>query len=326
MKLVTFGETMAQYNAKYMGPYNPTGKYLLDVAGAESNVAVNLIKLGVAGIETMWVSRLGDDEAGRIVLSRLDGITRVDACICPGERTGVCYLNHYGDGNNIKTYKRAGSAASKLTFDDVAPHLGSASVLHVTGITPALSRSCKDAILCSLKRCQKLGVHVSFDANYREQLWSPSEARSTFDEMIEHVTLFKVGRDEAEVLWGLGLTAADYAKHFHGLEDQIVIVTDGALGATLFDGNITMSVSGLGLKAVDPVGAGDAFVAGFLGGLSERSNFIDLFQLETNERKHLLWHALRVANVCGALVTTRRGDTQAMPDMDEVTEFMATDK
>ena len=318
MQLVTFGETMVQYNAKYNGPCDPDGKHLLDVAGAESNVALNMVKLGVPGIETTWVSRLGDDEAGRIVLSRLDAITRIEACIGPGERTGISYLNHYEDGQSIKTYKRAGSAASKLTFDDVAPHLGSASLLHVTGITPSLSISCKDAIFRSLKRCQQLGIHVSFDANYREQLWSPSEARSTFDAMREYVTLFKVGRDEAEAVWGLGLNAADYAKKLHGLGDKITIVTDGALGATLYDGNITVSISGLGLKAVDPIGAGDAFVAGFLGGLSERTNFSEFFHLETDERKQLLWHALRVANTCGALVTTRRGDTQAMPNMDEV--------
>ena len=326
MKLVTFGETMVQYNARYTGAYDPAGKHLLDVAGAESNVALNLNKLGVAGIETTWVSRLGDDEAGRTVLSRLDGITRVEARICPGERTGVSYVNHYADGENIKTYKRAGSAASKLTFDHVEPHLGSASVLHVTGITPALSDSCKDAIFSSLKRAQQQGMHISFDANYREQLWSPSEARSTFEEMIRHATLFKVGRDEAEAVWGLGLSAADYARKFHGLGDKITIVTDGALGATLFDGNITMSVSGLGLKAVDPVGAGDAFVAGFLGGLSEKSNFGDLFDADTKDRERLLRHALHVANVCGALVTTRRGDTQAMPNIDEGSKLLDTEK
>ena len=322
MNLVTFGETMVQYNAKYTGPYDPAGKHLVDVAGAESNVALNLAKLRVPGIETTWVSRLGDDEAGRIVLSRLDAITRVEACIGPGERTGISYLNHHEDGQSIKTYKRAGSAASKLTFDDVAPHLGSANLLHVTGITPSLSLSCKDAIFRSLKRCQQLGIHVSFDANYREQLWSPSEARITFEEMIEYATLFKVGRDEAETVWGLGLNAVDYAKKLHGLGDKITIVTDGALGATLYDGKITVSISGLGLKAVDTVGAGDAFVAGFLGGLSERSNFSAFFQLGTAERKHLLRHALSVANACGALVTTRKGDTQAMPNMSEVKKVL----
>ena len=71
VKFLTFGETMGQYNADFVGAYGDEGTYMLDCAGAESNVVVGLQKLGIPGVETVWVSRLGDDEAGRIRARRI---------------------------------------------------------------------------------------------------------------------------------------------------------------------------------------------------------------------------------------------------------------
>ena len=123
VKLVTFGETMVQYNANYVGQYREGGEYLEDCAGAESNVAVDLSRLGLPGVETSWISRLGDDSPGDLILTELTGRIRVFASKYVGQRTGISYLNHYEDGKHVKTYDRKDSAASRLVFEDVSPHL-----------------------------------------------------------------------------------------------------------------------------------------------------------------------------------------------------------
>lgn len=296
---------------------------MLDCAGAESNVAVGLRKLGVPGVEAVWVSRLGDDEAGQFVISELQDRITVRAGKFAGEKTGISYLNHHADGEHFKTYFREGSAASRLNFRDVEPHLRDADVLHVTGITPALSRSCHDAVFDALECAKGQGIPVSFDLNYREQLWSPSEAAKVFERMAAGADVFKLGHDEAETIWSRGWTAEEYARDFQRWNGGVVVVTRGMNGAVAFDGDNLLAHEGYGVDVVDPVGAGDAFVAGLLGGILERVDLKAFLAMDAVGRAPILAHALRVANVCGALTCTRHGDTAAMPSMEEVRGFIA---
>ena len=322
-KFVTFGETMGQYNADFTGVYDPEGAYMLDCAGAESNVAVGLRKLGVPGVESVWVSRLGDDEAGSFVLTELQGRITLRAEKFTGEKTGISYLNHHADGEHFKTYFRKGSAASRLTFAYVEPHLRDADILHVTGITPALSPTCHDAVMSALEHASAKGIPVSFDLNYREQLWQPSDAAKVFERMAAFASIFKLGHDEAELIWDKGWSAQDYAKRFQQLNGGVVVVTRGMDGAVAFDGSNLIAHDGYPVDVVDPVGAGDAFVAGLLGGILERADMKAFLDMEADARNSILTHALRVANVCGALTCTRHGDTAAMPSMPEVRQFLA---
>ncbi len=322
-KFVTLGETMGQYNAEFVGVYKPEGAYMLDCAGAESNVAVGLRKLGIPGVEAVWVSRLGDDEAGRFVLGELQGRIMVRASGYAGERTGISYLNHHADGQRFKTYFRKGSAASRLTFADVEPHLRDADILHVTGITPALSAICHDTVMSALEFANAEGIPVSFDLNYREQLWPPSDAAKVFERSAAYAALFKLGHDEAETIWRKGWSAIEYARHFQQMNGGIVVVTRGMDGAVAFDGDNIIEHEGYAVDVVDPVGAGDAFVAGLLGGILERAELKAFLAMEADCRAAALAHALQVANVCGALTCTRRGDTAAMPSITEVQEFIA---
>ena len=322
-KFLTFGETMGQYNADFVGAYGDEGTYMLDCAGAESNVAVGLQKLGIPGVETVWVSRLGDDEAGEFVLHELLRHITVMAGKYPGEMTGISYLNHHEDDEHFKTYFRQGSAASRLQFTDVEPHLESADLLHVTGITPALSDSCRKAVMSALASAKMRGIPVSFDLNYREQLWEPREAAKAFEQMMTYADIFKLGHDEAEAIWGRGLNAEEYARHFNEMSGGLVLVTQGMSGAVAFDGDNLLTRGGFHVDAIDPVGAGDAFVAGFIGGVLEHTGVKDFLSLGAEERAPILTYALEVANVCGALTCTRHGDTAAMPSLDEVHRFRA---
>ena len=341
-KFLTFGETMGQYNAEFIGVYGSEGAYMLDCAGAESNVAVGLQKLGIPDVEAMWVSRLGDDDAGRFVLSELRERITVRAEKFTGEDTGISYLNHHPDGEHFKTYFRKGSAASRLNFADVEPQLSDADILHVTGITPALSDACHDTVMASLEYARARAIPVSFDLNYREQLWAPPDAAEVFGKMAAYADIFKLGHDEAETIWGKGWSAEEYACYFHDAKSKhdfknrhsaggrvhdvrggVVVVTRGMNGAVAFDGENLLSHEGYDVDVVDPVGAGDAFVAGLLGGILERGNLMSFLSMDAAEREPILRHALQVANVCGALTCTRHGDTAAMPSMSEVREFLA---
>jgi len=321
-KFLTFGETMGQYNAEFVGVYGAEGSYLLDCAGAESNVAVGLQTLGLPDVEAVWISRLGDDEAGQFVLDELKQRITVRARKHRGEKTGISYLNHHEDGEHFKTYFRKESAASRLTFADVEPHLRGADILHVTGITPALSNSCHNAIIDSLAFARANSIPVSFDLNYREQLWAPPEAARVFERMVRSTDIFKLGHDEAEAIWRKGWTAEEYARNFQDMNAGLVVVTRGMEGAVAFDGMNLLRHEGFRIQVVDPVGAGDAFVAGLLGGILELTPLKRLLSMDARERASILAHALKVANVCGALTCTRRGDTAAMPSMKEVQAFL----
>ena len=145
-KFLTFGETLVQHNADYIGSYDADGPYTRHVAGAESNVALDLRRL-MPEIETVWVSRLGQDADGDMILEQLrDGIT-VHAPQFEGEFTGIQLLNHLGGGEVLRRYRRAASAASRLTAAEVLPHLDGSDLVHVTGITPALSDTCRRTVM-----------------------------------------------------------------------------------------------------------------------------------------------------------------------------------
>ena len=320
-KFLTFGETLVQHNADYIGPYDPDGSYIRHVAGAESNVALDLRRL-MPEVEAVWVSRLGQDADGDMILEQLrNGIT-VHAPQFDGEFTGIQLLNHLGEGEVIRRYRRAGSAASHLTATEVLPHLDSSDLVHATGITPALSDTCRQTVLEVMRAAAERGIPVSMDVNYRDALWSPAEAGAVCDEMRQLATLFKVGHDEAETIWGPGHSAEDYAQHFFGGNTRLTVITTGDSGAVAYDGEQITAHPGFTVEVIDPVGAGDAFVAGFLAGIFQRGGLPDLLEMNPDARAQLLQRALEIANACGALVCTRHGDTEAMPDMGQTQEFI----
>ena len=239
-----------------------------------------------------------------------------------GEFTGIQLLNHLGGGEVIRRYRRAGSAASRLTADEVLPHLDGSNLVHLTGITPALSDTCRQTVMEVMRVAVQRGIPVSMDVNYRDALWTPAEARAVCDEMRQHVTLFKVGHDEAETIWGLNLSAEDYARHFFGGKTRLTVITTGDSGAIAYDGEQIIAHPGFTVDVIDPVGAGDAFVAGFLAGIFQRCGFTEFLQMGSDARSLILRRALAIANACGALVCTRHGDTEAMPDMGQVEELI----
>lgn len=247
------GETMVLVTPEPASPLRLGGPARIDVAGAESTVACYLAQLG---LRTTWVSRLGDDPLGELIMTRVDehGVDTTFVEFDPEAPTGV-FFKDPGETTRV-FYYRAGSAASTLgPSTDVPP----ARLTHLSGITPALSTSCAALIdhLLSTRRC-------SFDVNYRPRLWTVAEAAPVLRGLADRAAVVFVGLDEAETLWGTK-TPADVRALLPG--PQVLVVKDGAVGATSFHPAGTTFEPAPAVDVVEPVGAGDAYAAGYLAGL-----------------------------------------------------------
>nr|WP_296071431.1 sugar kinase [uncultured Actinoplanes sp.] len=230
------------------------GPARIDSAGAESTVAAYLAQLGV---RAAWVSRVGDDPLGSLVLTAVAGHgVDVTSVVVDGQRpTGVFFKDPGAAGTRVHYY-RAGSAAAAMGPSAPVPR---ARITHLSGITPALSRSCAELVdhLLATRRC-------SFDVNYRPGLWPVSRAADVLRALAARASIVFVGLDEAQTLWDV-TTPGDVRALL--AEPEILVVKDGAVGATSFHpGGVTFEPAPA-VDVVEPVGAGDAFAAGYLAGL-----------------------------------------------------------
>ncbi|SFC34570.1 2-dehydro-3-deoxygluconokinase [Nocardioides terrae] len=258
-RLLAVGETMAVVTPT-AGAVVDAELFHVDAGGAESNVAAHLSALGH---RAAWFSRLGDDALGRRILRQLRarGVDVAAVGLDAGRPTGL-YVKDPGNGVR---YYRAGSAAAGLSLDDAGTvGLDGVSVLHVSGITAAISSSARGFLVALMERAHRAGVLVSFDVNHRPALWGVAEAGTVLADLARRADLVLVGRDEAETLWSTG-TAAQVRARFPDVPE--LVVKDGDVGATAFVGGEEWFVPSLQVEVVDVVGAGDAFAAGYLGAL-----------------------------------------------------------
>ena len=165
------GEPMALFIAQSEGPLECVDGYTAAIAGAEYNVAVGLRRLEhTAG----YLTKLGDDPFGRRIVRgmRENGIGTELTALCAGRPTGFMLKSKVHAGDPEIFYFRKGSAASTLCAADVEKlDLSCYGVLHMTGILPALSDSCRAAALALADRARDEGMFFSFDPNLRPQLW-----------------------------------------------------------------------------------------------------------------------------------------------------------
>src|SRR5215212_3169907 len=196
--VVTAGETMVLGVPARPGRLRHVPSLELKIGGAESNLAIALSRLGVrAG----WVSLLGDDEPGQLVLDRVraEGVDTSQVRRLQGYPTGLYLREQVGQEVRVYYYRK-GSAASTMTSESLDPeYLRGIEFLHLTGITAALSEDCR---AFTLQAARESGTRVSFDVNYRSKLWEPGEARAFVEEILPSVDLLFVGDDEARALWG----------------------------------------------------------------------------------------------------------------------------
>jgi 2-dehydro-3-deoxygluconokinase len=260
--VLAVGETMVLVTPGSAEPLETAAEFRLDVAGAESNVASHLARTGTAAA---WAGAVGADALGRRLLTTLAarGVDTSCAVVDPDAPTGV-FFKDPGPGGTRVLYYRAGSAASRLgpAYAAALP-LATAPLVHLTGITAALSESCRALLVEIIAVRTAARLPVSFDVNYRPGLWGPTAAAGVLLELARRCELVFVGRDEAETLWGTS-TAAEI-RALVGRRCRLV-VKDGGVGAHAFHGGQAHFVSAPVVEVVEPVGAGDAFAAGYLAG------------------------------------------------------------
>ncbi|MET9230424.1 sugar kinase [Lentzea sp. NPDC003310] len=256
--VVCLGETMVMMVPAEPGPVHLVRTWHRAVGGAESNVAVHLTRLGV---RSSWVSAVGDDPFGLAVLDTVGGFgvdvsgVRVD----PARPTGLYVKEASPHGSPVRYYRR-GSAASGMGLEMIDRlGLGEVALVHLSGITPALSDSCL-AMMRELLRRPRHGFRISFDLNWRPALWTDRDPR-VLRELADLADVVLAGADEAELVWGTG----DPARLRQLLPGPAsLVVKQGADGATLLEDGESYFEPALEVEVVEPVGAGDAFAAGFL--------------------------------------------------------------
>jgi 2-dehydro-3-deoxygluconokinase len=308
--LVTLGETLGLLVADDVGPLAFARGMRLSMGGAESNVAIGVARLRVAAT---WIGRLGRDPVGDLIERHL--LAERVRCIVRRDDAPTAIMlreRRTGTSSNV-TYYRHGSAGSHLNPEDLPDGVvEKAGVLHLTGITPALGPGPAAAVREAMRRARAAGVPVSVDLNFRSRLWSAAAAAPVFRELAAGADMLFAGDDEARIALEIAdpadATPEQLAEGLAGLGPSEVVVKRGRHGATArIDGEL-VDVPPVPVQAVDSVGAGDAFVAGYLASR--------LAGREPRDR-------LSTAAVTGALAVTVPGDWEALPRPHELSLLTA---
>ncbi len=297
LDLVTLGESMVLFVPTGSGPLRHARNFRRFVAGAESNTAIGMARLG---LKAGWISRLGKDEFGRTILNtiREEGVDV--SKVIPDEHapSGVFFKEFNDDTATNVYYYRAGSAASRLTPEDLHPeYISKAKYFHFSGITPALSPSCFLTILEAIKIARQAKLCISFDPNVRLKLWSLEQAKRFFDRVVPEVDLVLVNDEEIAMLTGEN-DIVRAARHLTQIGPSLVVIKMGVEGALAVSKKKVLKEPAMKVQAIDTVGAGDAFNAGFLSA----------------QLKGLpIALSLRLGNILGGCATTRPGDIEGLP-------------
>jgi sugar/nucleoside kinase (ribokinase family) len=297
--VLSFGETMAMLVAEQTGDLASVDRFHKRIAGADSNVAIGLARLG---FQVAWLSRVGADSLGRFVVQTLEqeGLDCRHVVVDPAHPTGFQFKSRTDDGSDPQVeYFRRGSAASHLSIDSIAPPLLRARHLHATGIVPALSDTARAMSFELMSRMREAGRSLSFDPNLRPSLWA-SEALM-ISEINRHAALAHwvlPGLGEGRLLSGFD-DPADIAAFYLDQGAEVVVIKlgpDGAYYRTQLDQGFIAGVPVS--RVVDTVGAGDGFAVGLISALLEGRDVSE---------------AVQRANWIGSRAVQSRGDMEGLP-------------
>jgi len=307
-ELVTIGETMVVFDSVTNGPLRYATNYTCHTGGAETTVAVGVVRQGhTAG----WISSLGDDEFGMLIRRTFMG-EGVDLSRCTTSSThptGIFFRQAVGNGEFRNFYYRKNSAASVITPDTLdEEYIASAKILHVTGITLAVSQEAAATVIRAMEIAKKHGVTVCFDPNLRLKMWSLEKAKETIEKVWPLVDIALPGLDEGEKLFGL-TEPDDIAAKIQSYGVKTVVVKIGADGAIGYENGQRIYSPGFKVKnVVDAFGAGDSFAAGIISGKLKGWSLED---------------TLRHANAIGAMAVSAPGNIEAVPTFDQVVKYIS---
>ncbi|MDF2923649.1 MAG: PfkB protein [Paenibacillaceae bacterium] len=299
-EVITFGETMGLMMSVGNKGIEYSATMEKSFGGAESNFAIGVARLGH---RVGWFGRLGKDPLGLMILKRIrgEGVDISRAELTEEAPTGLM-LKEAISGKSFVYYYRKNSAASLMRPEHLdEEYIKQAKILHVTGITAALSPSCRETLKEAIRLAKKHGVKVCFDPNLRLKLWSLEEARETLLPLAEEADFFMPGLDELKLLYQIDdfdeiiarlskLSAVSIVK---GGDNETYLVENGKVTAIPFF---------KAERVVDTVGAGDGFCAGFIVGVL---------------KGHDLAEAVRLGSLMGSLAVQMEGDWEALPTWEQ---------
>jgi 2-dehydro-3-deoxygluconokinase len=291
--LVALGEPLFELNQTR----GAGGTYAQGFGGDTSNCAVAAARLGA---RVAYLTRLGDDAFGRMFLDlwRREGVDASGVGIDADAPTGLYFVTHGAKGHEF-TYLRAASAASRLRPADLPLSLiRAARVLHLSGISQAISASACDACFAAIDAARAAGVKISYDTNLRLKLWPLPRARAIIRASLSLASWALPSLDDAKLLFECEDPDA-ILDACHAAGAPLVVLRCGAAGCVVSDGQRREGIPGHRVQAIDATGAGDCFDGAFAVRLIAGD---DPFA------------AARYANAAAALATTGYGAVAPLPD------------
>ncbi|WP_218221152.1 sugar kinase [Nesterenkonia sp. Act20] len=307
--VVTVGESLGLLVAGRHGRLQHVPSMDLGFGGAESNVAIGVARLG--GVSA-WIGRLGADSLGELITReiRAEGV-QVHVTYDAEVATALMLKERPRPGHSRITYYRRGLAGSRLAPADIPENpIRDAAVLHVTGITAALGESAAQAVDAALDLAARFKVRISFDVNHRSGLWaSDSEARVAYRKLASRADVIFAGEKEAELLTGVA-AGPQQLEALLEMGAREAVVKRGDQGAiSLNRDGVKCEKAALPLEPVDTVGAGDAFVAGWL---------LEWVRGSSPEAR------MDTAIACGAAACGAEGDWESLPTARELENQLGT--
>ncbi|GAB3810060.1 sugar kinase [Kribbella italica] len=295
LEVLTLGETMVSLRTR--AAMRLGGEAHLSIAGSESNVAIGLSRLGH---HAAWLGAVGSDEPGRLIhrTLRAEGVDTSYVRFSDTDFTGFIAFDQPAHDITRVSYHRRGSAGSTLTADECTAAITSAApkLVHLTGITPALSDTARAATLAAAESASQ----VSLDVNYRSRLWSRTAAAACLRQLLPFVQTVFASEDELDLL----TDATDPVAALLDSGITEVVVTAGGKGAWSHSPTGTLHQPALPVTVVDSIGAGDAFVSGYLSAT--------LDDLSPEQR-------LTRATTSGAFCVGAYGDWESLPTREDLT-------
>jgi 2-dehydro-3-deoxygluconokinase len=302
-EVVVVGEAMALMLASNGLPLNQASTFEQSIAGAESNVAIGLSRLGH---RVAFAGRVGEDAAGSWVRDALrrEGVDVSALSADPLKRTGMLLRDWAGESRpSVVNYYRENSAASAIGRAQISVQsVRGARAIFVSGITVMLSAASRDAVSHLFDTAEQAGVPVYFDPNIRLRLAPLYEWRRSVVPFISRASTILVGRDELALL-DLDTDGASFLSD----TTKVVVVKDGESGARIYSRDESFTQQARSVRVVDVVGAGDAFTAGWVAGTLRGLGLRD---------------AAHVAAIVASLVVATPGDVAGLPSWAEVNTIL----
>lgn len=302
--VITIGDAMITLNPSSTGPMRFVPSFDRKVGGAELNLAIGCARLG---LNTGWISRLGNDEFGKYIFNfvRGEGINVSEVKLVDGYPTSLNFKEILEDGSGKTFYYRSNSPTTTLTEESlVESYFENTKLLHITGVFIAIEKEKNLRVIKeAIKLAKKHGLLISFDPNIRLKLWSKEEAKMTLSEILPNVDILLTGVDEAELLLGVSepKKIIDESKK---LGISYIGIKQGENGSVGYhSGKYIEAPPVKPKKVVDTVGAGDGFDAGFIYGV------LNGWSLEKT---------LHFANTIGSMVVSVSGDNEGLPLLEDV--------